>query len=66
MGTTGKQMKKNLFREEVSSFNCISIGILGLVIAGYVLSRKAGTLLMVFVIAAVTALFVYLCVMIAV
>ena len=67
IGATGKQMKKIVFREgfHLSRIG-IPIGILAGAIAGYVLVPQGWNTLMVFVIAAVTALFVYLCVMIAV
>ena len=60
-------MKKIVFREgfHLSRIG-IPIGILAGAIAGYVLVPQGWNTLMVFVIAAVTALFVYLCVMIAV
>lgn len=66
IGATGKQMKKIVFREgfHLSGIG-IPIGILAGAIAGYVLVPQVWNTLMVFVIAAVTALFVYLCVMIA-
>lgn len=67
IGATGKQMKRIVFREgfHLSKIG-IPIGILAGAIAGYVLVPQGWNTLMVFVIAAVTALFVYLCVMIAV
>lgn len=67
IGATGKQMKRLVFREgfHLSRIG-IPIGILAGAIAGYVLVPQGWNTLMVFVIAAVTALFVYLCVMIAV
>ena len=67
IGATGKQMKRIVFREgfHLSRIG-IPIGILAGAIAGYVLVPQGWNTLMVFVIAAVTALFVYLCVMIAV
>lgn len=60
-------MKRIVFREgfHLSRIG-IPIGILAGAIAGYVLVPQGWNTLMVFVIAAVTALFVYLCVMIAV
>ena len=60
-------MKRIVFREgfHLSKIG-IPIGILAGAIAGYVLVPQGWNTLMVFVIAAVTALFVYLCVMIAV
>lgn len=67
IGATGKQMKRIVFREGFHlSRIAIPIGILAGAIAGYVLVPQGWNTLMVFVIAAVTALFVYLCVMIAV
>ena len=61
------QMKRIVFREGFHlSRIAIPIGILAGAIAGYVLVPQGWNTLMVFVIAAVTALFVYLCVMIAV
>lgn len=62
-----KTDEKNRFREgfHLSKIG-IPIGILAGAIAGYVLVPQGWNTLMVFVIAAVTALFVYLCVMIAV
>lgn len=60
-------MKRIVFREGFHlSRIAIPIGILAGAIAGYVLVPQGWNTLMVFVIAAVTALFVYLCVMIAV
>ena len=67
IGATGKQMKRIVFREGFHlSRIAIPIGILAGAIAGYVLVPQGWNTLMVFVIAAVTALFVHLCVMIAV
>ena len=67
IGATGKQIKRIVIRERYNhSRIAIPIGILAGAIAGYVLVPQGWNTLMVFVIAAVTALFVYLCVMIAV
>ena len=67
IGTTGKQVKRTVFREGLSlSAAGIPIGISAGTAAGYVLVPEGFHIPMVLVIAAVTALFIYLCVMIAV
>lgn len=67
IGITGRQMKRIVFREGISlSLTGIPIGISVGTMAGYILVPKGFNTLMVLVIAAITALFVYLCVMIAV
>ena len=67
IGITGRQMKRIVFREGLSlSVTGIPIGISAGTVAGYILVPKGFNTLMVLVIAAMTALFMYLCVMIAV
>lgn len=67
IGTTGKQMKRIVFREGLTLSRIgIPIGIFAGTITGYILVPKGWNTLMVFVIAVITALFMYLCVMIAV
>ena len=67
IGITGRQMKRIVFREGLSlSVTGIPIGISAGTLAGYILVPKGFHTLMVLVIAAITALFVYLCVMVAV
>ncbi len=67
IGITGRQMKRIVFREGFFlSVIGIPIGILAGAAAGYILVPRGFHTLMVFAIAAITALFMYLCVMIAV
>ena len=67
IGITGRQMKRIVFREGFSlSVIGIPIGILAGAAAGYILVPRGFHTLMVFAIAAITALFMYLCVMAAV
>lgn len=67
IGTTKKQMKKIIFREGRDlSLIAIPIGILAGAIAGYILVPEGWNSLMVLVVAAATALFMYLCVMLTV
>ena len=67
IGTTGRQVKRTVCREGLSlSAAGIPIGITAGTAAGYVLVPEGFYIPMVLVIAAVTALFMYLCVMIAV
>lgn len=67
IGITGRQMKRIVFREGFSlSVIGIPIGILAGAAAGYILVPNGWNTLMVFAIAAITALFMYLCVMAAV
>ena len=67
IGITGRQMKRIVFREGFSlSVIGIPIGILAGAAAGYILVPRGFHTLMVFAIAAITALFMYLCVLAAV
>ena len=67
IGITGRQMKRIVFREGFSlAVIGIPIGILAGAAAGYILVPRGFHTLMVFAIAAITALFMYLCVMVAV
>lgn len=67
IGITGRQMKRIVFREGFSlSAIGIPIGIAAGAAAGYILVPDGWNTLMVFAIAAITALFMYLCVMAAV
>ncbi len=67
IGITGRQMKRIVFREGLSlSAIGIPIGIVAGAAAGYILVPDGWNTLMVFAIAAITALFMYLCVMAAV
>lgn len=67
IGTTGRQVKRTVFREGLSLSAAGSpIGISAGTAAGYFLVPEGFYIPMVLVIAAVTALFMYLCVMIAV
>ena len=67
IGITGRQMKRIVFREGLSlSVIGIPIGISAGAAAGYILVPRGFHTLMVFAIAAITALFMYLCVMTAV
>ena len=67
IGITGRQMKRIVFREGFSlSAIGIPIGIVAGAAAGYILVPDGWNTLMVFAIAAITALFMYLCIMAAV
>lgn len=67
IGITGRQMKRIVFREGFSlSAIGIPIGIVAGAAAGYILVPRGFHTPMVFAIAAITALFMYLCVMAAV
>ena len=67
IGITGRQMKRIVFREGFSlAVIGIPIGILAGAAAGYILVPRGFHTLMVFAIAAITALFMYLCVLAAV